>query len=446
MPHNSRHQETCSSSPPKKKYQRSQSPRAKERRKIQNRIAQRNHRRRLKEQSVSSSEDCTDLYDSLELFTIPPHQFEGLDSLENIMTPTDTMISDDMSLNSAPAWAPVDSNLGFTVDPSLAQFPEAGSYPSDSTPFVFPFLDGCTCSAMTGPCARHLEEIKFQMSLSAPPPSNNQLASPTLSTVDFDGGSPSPFSLDGSNTPYMMNSKRGPPHRHRSNTSVSTTSTPSSLCSASEPASMPATEYSTLIPRDHPAFPNPTGPDDAARNTDRFTKLLSAVRVAGFADFDSMVSTYYTCTFEKGSMSDMAQRASRSRRLGRLLQNLHASSCTWSRWEAKGFQASSVENAKAILLNEMKKVSRHVKVDEDALSALHALRTSSGEIDRIEENRLMALLTTFTDHVETAVPDDAPHLWSLFTELAGPQSLYCDRVTQAVLALLINGRCSQWHH
>ena len=44
------------------------------------------------------------------------------------------------------------------------------------------------------------------------------------------------------------------------------------------------------------------------------------------------------------------------------------------------------------------------------------------------------------DVVEAVVQDEAPHLWSLLTELAGPQGFYCDQVSQRVLALLINGQ------
>jgi hypothetical protein len=36
-----------------------------------------------------------------------------------------------------------------------------------------------------------------------------------------------------------------------------------------------------------------------------------------------------------------------------------------------------------------------------------------------------------------------PHLWSLLTELAGPQGLYCDRIAQVVLSILLGASLSE---
>lgn len=52
----------------------------------------------------------------------------------------------------------------------------------------------------------------------------------------------------------------------------------------------------------------------------------------------------------------------------------------------------------------------------------------------------LASLGTLPDSVESAVQNEALHTWSLLTELAGPQGLYCDRVTHAMTALLIDSR------
>lgn len=43
----------------------------------------------------------------------------------------------------------------------------------------------------------------------------------------------------------------------------------------------------------------------------------------------------------------------------------------------------------------------------------------------------------------TLRPLQSPYLWSLLTELAGPQGLYCDRVAQSALALLLHARRNQ---
>lgn len=58
-----------------------------------------------------------------------------------------------------------------------------------------------------------------------------------------------------------------------------------------------------------------------------------------------MVAEYYTTSFEKSSVPAMAQRASRGRRLGKVLKDVHESSNLWPRWEARGFRESAMESA-----------------------------------------------------------------------------------------------------
>ena len=36
-----------------------------------------------------------------------------------------------------------------------------------------------------------------------------------------------------------------------------------------------------------------------------------------------------------------------------------------------------------------------------------------------------------------------PHLWSLLTELAGAQGVYCDKIARIVLAILLYARRAQ---
>jgi hypothetical protein len=397
--------------------------------------------------------------------------------MDPMMAPMETGMPDDMNFSSAPAWSSFDSMM--PVDPMLANLNlQAGeNFASNSAPYVFPFPEGCTCSAMTGPCARHLEEIKFQMSangVSTPPtnlmpfsasPNPQGLISPALSAVAF-MDAPSPFCLDGTVTPqqtppmpqhkssvslstpsstHSYRVEKRPTHRHRRSTTSSVKSTPTSNMSSAAPSeqgsSTPATEH-TNSPISSTAS---TAHDPTTRNTTRFNAILAAVRDAGFADFDSMVSTYYTTTFSKSSVPDMAQRASRSRRLPRLMQNLHASSKTWARWEARGFRDSVTACAAHVYVDEMRRVAEHLEMsgEGDALSALHRLRESGLAVDKSEESRLMAVLTTLPEGA-AAVQDEAPRLWGLVTELAGTEGLFCDRVGQAVVALLVNGRRSQW--
>ncbi|EAT85929.2 hypothetical protein SNOG_07278 [Parastagonospora nodorum SN15] len=95
-----------------------------------------------------------------------------------------------------------------------------------------------------------------------------------------------------------------------------------------------------------------------SHNTARFTKILATCREAEFTDFDSMASTYYTCTLEKSSVPEMAQRASRSRHLPRVMQNLHANSKTWPRYESRGIHEAATEHAKSVYEEELQEVTR----------------------------------------------------------------------------------------
>lgn len=139
----------------------------------------------------------------------------------------------------------------------------------------------------------------------------------------------------------------------------------------------------------------------------------------------------------------MAQRASRSRRLPRVMHNLHANSKTWPRYESRGIHEAATEHAKSVYEEELQDVTGNLdqRMQADNWPALHELRRNPRGS---EKHRAMAQLTTLPEDAEMVVQDKAPRLWSLLTELAGPESLYCDKVSHAVVALLINGRQSQW--
>jgi hypothetical protein len=95
--------------------------------------------------------------------------------------------------------------------------------------------------------------------------------------------------------------------------------------------------------------PLPKSPDQAelaAKNTSRFMPILEAVQEAGFADWDSMVAAYYTCSFSKSSWPDMSQKASRTRRLSKLISEMQESSENWPKWESRMFRESIMDSAR----------------------------------------------------------------------------------------------------
>ncbi|KAH4047464.1 hypothetical protein HBH70_147300 [Parastagonospora nodorum] len=440
---------------PKKKYQRSQSPTAKEKRKIQNRIAQQNHRRRMKEQSNNSSDEQTNNQSSVS---------------DRPMASTASMDGLSSSMEATPINAPSHPLPVASLDPMLDNLSASVAFQPDLSLFMFSSPESCTCNPMTELCLYHLDEMQFKMmmdavsnpapnvfSVTAPP-----LVDPALSAVTIDQDNNSTFMLDTASLPPSpllkqrrseSSSARSMPstqshrvenrtsHRSRSSTSSSKTSSQQSLSSSTDRPNSTSPTYSLLSTRSSPMVLD----EPVSHNTARFTKILATCREAEFTDFDSMASTYYTCTLEKSSVPEMAQRASRSRHLPRVMQNLHANSKTWPRYESRGIHEAATEHAKSVYEEELQEVTRGLdeRMQADNLSTLHERRRNPGGS---EKDRAMAQLTSLPEDVEMVVQDKAPRLWSLLTELAGPESLYCDKVSHAVVALLIKGRQSQWNN
>jgi hypothetical protein len=381
---------------------------------------------------------------------------------------------DAMSGSTEPTFsnAPSNSFPVTSLDPMLDNLSTSVSFQPDPNQFMMPYPESCTCNPVTGPCPFHLDEIQFKMMMDAvnnPAPDMFTMKAPTLAeptpiAVTVDQNSTQAFTLDSASlsqqtlphqrrsnsssatsmpSPHSHRVEKRSSHRSRSSTSSSRTSSRPSLSSSNDRPSSSSPTYSLSSRRSSPVIPDDTYNNSASHNTARFTTILSACREAEFADFDSMAATYYTCTLEKSSVPEMAQRASRSRRLPRFMNSLHASSKTWPRYESRGIHEAATEHAKSVYEEELQEVTRHLdqRMQADNLSALHELRKNPGGSDK---DRAMAQLTSLPEDVEMVVQDKAPRLWSLLTELAGPESLYCDKVSHAVVALLINGRQSQW--
>lgn len=74
--------------------------------------------------------------------------------------------------------------------------------------------------------------------------------------------------------------------------------------------------------------------------------ILEAIQEAEFPDVDSMIVAHYSSSFEKGSWPDMAQHASRARRLSKVLLELHEISESWPKWQSRMFREGVMESAR----------------------------------------------------------------------------------------------------
>ena len=119
--------------------------------------------RRFKEQSTASSEDSSDPHERQDPSTLASHQCsdradeDGSQTLSSLpLSQTmDAIMADEMSVKSTSPWP--------ALDPMMPHMPGVDALPSNPDPSPFPISQGCTCNGMTGPCARHLEEIQFQV-------------------------------------------------------------------------------------------------------------------------------------------------------------------------------------------------------------------------------------------------------------------------------------------
>ncbi|KAH9905501.1 hypothetical protein F4778DRAFT_779832 [Xylariomycetidae sp. FL2044] len=512
---------------PSRKYVRSRSPRAVERRRLQNRVAQRNHRQRIKEsievassidkrdeahriqhpEPTVTSEPPLDKPEDVNTTTAKLDDNAGLGANANA-TPDDLSFIDPQLYQIARAASPSGTVLTDTsfqaANPQMTQhqpqrlhwlgddptvsinlLPVSDSDIASSTPASFFANPNCTCNSITGPCSNHLTQLRSQMfsgvypiqplmsdaqhgrNQQLPPPSSDAHPSPDLARTSQ---STRLDQYSSSSSPPSLSSQSSATRSTRTNTFPSTRASSTSSITrrkvSSSTSSSPSFNHSPI-----PAPPTGTAASESDM-TSRLRIVLDAVRTAGFADFDKMAVAYYTARFEKRSVPDLAQCASRGRRLKTVIQDLVKGSEDWSRWESRGLQDSTVEATKALCVAELeclevRQAFDHMPVDPpDFMSALAGGGVSSSsdrEMSDVRQQRndkvangddtgdtgfnaggpmresFISALSDI-DRMNDAVQDSIPHLWSLLTELAGPQSLYCDRIAQLLLAILIDAR------
>lgn len=100
---------------------------------------------------------------------------------------------------------------------------------------------------------------------------------------------------------------------------------------------------------------------ESCNPTARYQYIIECVKKAGFDNVDSMVSGYYTLTFDKNSVADRAQTASRGKHLRNVLSSLHENSRDWTTWEARGFRDQIVEAAEGIYGAEFSRLAQRVE-------------------------------------------------------------------------------------
>ncbi|KAI0596213.1 hypothetical protein F4775DRAFT_318524 [Biscogniauxia sp. FL1348] len=493
-------QHQASSTTPPKKFTRSQSPRAKERRRLQNRIAQRNHRRKLKERAACADGNLSPERQS-SCASESSSRSGSIDqssssSFSGIMDTT--FMADGLPNGASPIWPALDPTMGMqvlgtpgstvsgtpvfrgtlTTDGwSHAALPAPAVVDASSSDFnpscFMPLSHDCTCNGMTGPCVHHIDEFRDRLMgmMTGSPCIDSSPRVPTIPAPVEDAMMMQPMAFEANSSIYdmMQHEPRQlasgtPPRKHSRSISSPFCDTPphghdiQTMRGRRRTVPVPMSPSNGTIatppytPEDvdcspDPAMMDPEIANSTATNTVRFKALLDIVRNFGFQDFDSMVSAYYTAQFQRNSVPDMSQRASRSRRLHRLLQDLHESSKRWTKWESRGLREGVMESARDICVNEIERVAQgrrwaEERYDPTMLDGLGISHGSNMATDSGCDPHLAGIASSSYPPIsdETAFQDNAPSLWSLLTELAGTDGLQCDRVSQEVLTSLLQAR------
>lgn len=343
----------------------------------------------------------------------------------------------------------------------------------------FPYR--CNCSSFSGPCEFHREELKAQFAFPMAP------GQPL--------GSMGPPFMDVPPIPEMTKVETSPPQSRTSpiisrpgsearsslqssRTSSSTDTKHSSISTNSSGTNISKTAGSTRIRKRRASKANSTrskaspAPEDVSTQTGKFKHILESIQDVGFEDFDSMVSQYYTCHFEKNSTVDVAQKTSRGRRLRQVLTSLQESSSDWTLWEARGYRDKIVEGAEGIYVDELKRLAKRRRNSvsggragssdsnmEESLSDAGSsssnasaagksqprepeLQTPTGDVLRVYQNKVCCPISIKThQRILWLTPRlQLPNLWALLTELAGTQGPHCERAALAAALVLYNAR------
>nr|C5H883.1 RecName: Full=Transcription factor radR; AltName: Full=Radicicol biosynthesis cluster regulator [Floropilus chiversii]ACM42404.1 RadR putative transcriptional regulator [Floropilus chiversii] len=132
---------------------------------------------------------------------------------------------------------------------------------------------------------------------------------------------------------------------------------------------------------------------------ERLEYVLERAEQVGFDNFDSLVTAYYSETFHGSSRLASEQRLSRNRRLPRVIAEIFRAASHWSAWERGGMNQEVIKSAECLLISEGTAARNAL---EGSLSLLVDGGNGSGD----------------ASSVERLVQNEIPNLWALMTSLA----------------------------
>ena len=129
-------------------------------------------------------------------------------------------MGDDISVKSMPPWSTYDSLIPEMPLSTSADF------------FNYPMTQGCTCNGVTGPCPRHLEEIRYQaLNTNISGPSQLMSSFPeSRPQREYEGSNAGEAKIPQQQQHQSQGTLHHQPSHHSSSTSISSTPLRSVAC------------------------------------------------------------------------------------------------------------------------------------------------------------------------------------------------------------------------
>ncbi|KAL7793647.1 basic-leucine zipper transcription factor [Trichoderma ceciliae] len=170
-------------------------------------------------------------------------------------------------------------------------------------------------------------------------------------------------------------------------------------------------------------------PQPGAQNAsldERIESVMENVQAAGFDSFDALVSTYYCDTFGEASPLANEQRLSRNRRLPKVIDDVFRATKEWSSWERRGFQEEILKTAESMLISE-------------GAGARSSLMTKIAPLlDSYDATNPVATAEALVN-LKRSIQDELPNSWALTMALASDSrnSWQRDRSNTALATTLL---------
>ncbi|EHK47618.1 hypothetical protein TRIATDRAFT_51934 [Trichoderma atroviride IMI 206040] len=152
-------------------------------------------------------------------------------------------------------------------------------------------------------------------------------------------------------------------------------------------------DSSTISPIPQPAVEN-------ISLDERMEGIMQKVRAAGFESFDALVTAYYCGNFVEASPLANEQRLSRNRRLPKVIDNVFQATTQWSAWERRGFQEEILKTAESMLKSEAVNAHSPLMAKITPLLDLHDITNPASTAEALVE-------------LKRSIQDELPNSWAL---------------------------------